>query len=246
MFKATLSDPGLLKDSIDTIAQLISEGLFKLKDDGIHLMATDRATVAVVNFDMKKQVFDKYQIDQDYSIGINIESFLQILRRAKSKDKLSLELEDSKLRIEMKGKYTRSFSIPLLDISESEVPPIDELEFPNKIQIKTSLLEEGVNDADIVSDHVVMKINSQGFEMESKGDTSNTKMQVNKKFISEMNAEQDVQATYSLDYLKKMVRASKISDIVKIHLNKDYPMKLDFSKPERVSISFILAPRVEE
>lgn len=247
MFKATLSDPNLLKDSVDTIAQLVSEGNFKLKQDGIHLMATDRATVAVVNFKLDKKSFEEYSTDKDYSIGLNIENLLQILRRAKSKDKIILEVgEEEKLKIKIQGKYPRNFSLPLIDISEGEVPPINELDFPSKVQLKSSFLEEGINDADIVSDYVAMRINPQGFYMESKGDASNTRMELDKDLISELKSQEEVKATYSLDYLKKIIKASKISDIVKIELGNDYPMRIDFNQPEKVSMSFILAPRVEE
>jgi len=54
-----------------------------------------------------------------------------------------------------------------------------------------------------------------------------------------------VRAKYSIEYLKKMIAGSKITDTVKIQFNKDYPLKLDFMKVDTVALSFILAPRVE-
>lgn len=42
-----------------------------------------------------------------------------------------------------------------------------------------------------------------------------------------------------------MINGSKIADKVKIHFKKDYPLKIDYKEINKVSLSFILAPRVE-
>jgi hypothetical protein len=42
-----------------------------------------------------------------------------------------------------------------------------------------------------------------------------------------------------------MISAAKLSDKVKIQFNKDYPLKMEFIEVDRVSLSFILAPRVD-
>jgi proliferating cell nuclear antigen len=51
---------------------------------------------------------------------------------------------------------------------------------------------------------------------------------------------------YSLDYLKKIIKAKRLSDNVAIHMSTDYPAKIVFDVPERMQLNFILAPRVEE
>ena len=63
------------------------------------------------------------------------------------------------------------------------------------------------------------------------------------KIISETKAK--VRAKYSVEYLKKMIAGSKVSDNVDVRFNQDYPLRLDYKVIDRVSLSFILAPRVE-
>jgi hypothetical protein len=48
-----------------------------------------------------------------------------------------------------------------------------------------------------------------------------------------------------VEYLKKMVQGGKLADRVIINFNKDYPLKLSYISVDKVSLSFILAPRVE-
>ena len=52
-------------------------------------------------------------------------------------------------------------------------------------------------------------------------------------------------AKYSLEYLKKMIAGGKLSENVSLHFNNDYPMKLEYKVKDRLSLSFILAPRVD-
>jgi hypothetical protein len=54
-----------------------------------------------------------------------------------------------------------------------------------------------------------------------------------------------VKARYPLEYLKKMMKAAKIADIVSLQFGQDYPMKIEF-KNEKCQLSFVLAPRVSE
>ena len=65
MFKATLNGPGLLVDSLASIAELIDEGIFKITPTGISLVAADRAMVAVADFHLSKSAFEEFELDSD-------------------------------------------------------------------------------------------------------------------------------------------------------------------------------------
>lgn len=248
MFKATISDVSLLRDSIDTISQLIGEGIFNLNKDGISLVATDRAMVAVVKFELKKDAFEDYKCEKESSIGVNIENLLQILKRAKSSDKLILELDEkkSKLKIEIRGGGIRRFSVPLLDISKGEIPEIDQLDFSAKMQVKTEVIEEGINDADIISDSMIVETENGKLIMKTEGDSSSVRSEIDKDSgLVEISGD-NIKSRYALEYLKKMVKAGKISEIASLQLGRDFPMKMEFIKPDKVSMGFVLAPRVED
>ena len=52
-------------------------------------------------------------------------------------------------------------------------------------------------------------------------------------------------AKYSLEYLKKMISGSKLADKVSLQFNTDYPLKIQYTVLDKLSMSFILAPRVD-
>ncbi|MEM5778709.1 MAG: proliferating cell nuclear antigen (pcna) [Candidatus Aenigmatarchaeota archaeon] len=249
MFKAVTKDIRLLRDCIDTISQLIDDGLFKLKKDGIELMAADRAMVSFVDFKLKSSSFDEYVCDKETSIGLNLLNFLTVLKRANINDKLTLNLneKENKLEIVLDGLSKRRFAIPLIEISREELPQVDKLEFGASAELRSDIFEQGINDADIIADSVVIELTKDNLRMFAEGDSSKTELNLENgnEALFYLNAKEKTSSRYSLEYLKKMIKGSRLSEKMKIMLGKDFPLKIEF-KGENASLSMILAPRVAE
>jgi proliferating cell nuclear antigen len=248
MFKAKISQVDLLTDSISTIAELIDEGIFKITKEGISLTAADRALVAVVDFKISSKAFDEYEVDKEHAIGVNIGNFLSVLKRAGAKDKATFILQDSKLEIILENSSKRRFLIPLLELSQEEVPPIEQLEFTSKVEVKPEILQSGIADAEVVSDSVIFEASKEKFCMIAEGDISSSQLELEKgsEDLIEIKADGNIRARYPLDYLKKMVKAAKVADSVTLEWGQDYPMKLSFKLEDKLTLNFVLAPRVME
>jgi proliferating cell nuclear antigen PCNA len=248
VFKAVLSDSNLFRDSISTIGELIDEGIFKVDKNGLSLIAADRAMVAVIDFKLPATIFEKFEVDKDQNIAVNMTNLVSVLKRAAPNEKLELELKDNKLEILMKNSSTRKFTVPLLDITQEEIPPISQLEFNAKARIKAEILKSGIDDADIVSDSIVFEATKDSFNMSASGDISSAELTLEKgnDALLDLNVTGIVKARYPLDYLKKMIKAAKLADDINIRWSKDYPMRMDFSSVDKVSLGFVLAPRVSE
>jgi proliferating cell nuclear antigen len=249
MFKASLNEPKIFVDSILTIGELIDEGIFKIDKNGINLKATDRAMVAAIDFKILPTAFDKFEVKEKLSIGLNITNFISILKRVKSGDKLVLELKDSnRLEITIQNSSKRKFTLPLLELKEEELPQIEQLEFSCEAELSSDVLKDGLEDAEVVSDSVVFVASPTKFSIIAEGDVNRTELELEKgsEALLSLNAKEETRARYPLDYLKKMIKASKISNRVKLEWGKDYPMKIGFKVEDKLSLNFVLAPRVEE
>jgi len=248
MFKATLNEAHWLTDSIATIGELIDEGVFKVSKDGISLIAADRALVAVVDFKLSSSAFSKYELDKETQIGLNITNLLSVMKRTSSDDKLSLNLSDSKLEVVLENASKRKFSLPLLDLGQEEVPPIDQLEFKAIAELKPEVIQFGIADADVVSDSVLFEAGANKFGMKAEGDISSAQLELEKGNSSLINlkSDEEVKARYPLDYLKKMIKAAKLADSVTLQWGQDYPMKMSFKSGDKVQLSFVVAPRVSD
>ncbi len=245
--KLTLTEPKYFKDSVSIISELVNEAKFKITPNGVELIAMDPANVAMVIFKLLSSAFAEYELKEDVSLGINLINLKQILRRAKPTDVMTLELEKDKLKIQFKGNSTRNFSLPILESEEKE-QKVPELVFPVKVKTTSTVLNEAVEDVDVVADSVAFVAEPGIFIIKAEGDLSKAKIEIkgNEETKLEFDTDETLTAKYSVEYLKKMINGSKLSENVTIAFNKDYPLKLDYKVIDKLSLSFILAPRVEE
>jgi len=227
VFKAVMADSSILKDSISTIGELIDEGIFKVDKNGLGLIAADRAMVAVIDFKLPATMFDEFKVDKEQNIAVNMTNLVSVLKRISANEKLEMELKDNRLEITMKNSSVRKFTVPLLDINQEEIPPINQLNFKAKAKIKSDILKSGIEDADIVGDSVVLEATKTGFAMRATGDITSTELMLEKgnEALLDLNITgEPVKARYPLDYLKKMIKAAKLSNDINIRWAKDYPM----------------------
>ncbi|MDY6776952.1 MAG: proliferating cell nuclear antigen (pcna) [Candidatus Nanohaloarchaea archaeon] len=250
MFRAELSDVSLLKDSLQSISNMITEGVFQISEDGVELVAADPAMVAMVDFRLEPEAFDTYECGDEEKIGVNIEDLYSIIRRAGSSDtlELSLEEDESSLQITMKNGSTRSFSISLLNLDEEDIPSTDDLEFSVTADVTTSALSDAVGDASVIGDSVTFTADSSSLTLRAEGDNSDveTRIEEGSEGLMELDAADDIESMFSLDYLNKMMKAKKLSDTAKLRMGDDFPMRIEFQVPEKLDLSYILAPRIEE
>ncbi|SRR3989344_717138 len=248
MFKAEMVDARLLKDSLEAVAELIDEGELIIGKDGIRLVASDRAVVAVVDYFISRNAFEKYEFTEDARLGVNMGNFMNILRRAKN-ERLAMSADGSGILISFHGDSSRHFTLPVIAVSREETPDLVKLEsgFTTAFAVDSEALANGVEDAELVGDSIVFTVRKDMFILHSEGDSSSTRLEMLPSASLEIvKVSEPVRARYSIDYMKKMLKARKLSDRARVSLASEYPMKLSFSVPDKVELSFILAPRVEE
>ncbi|MFQ5887706.1 MAG: proliferating cell nuclear antigen (pcna) [Candidatus Hydrothermarchaeales archaeon] len=245
MFKATMSDSKLLRSSIDAISNLIDEAGISADNEGLKLRAMDPAHVALVDFQLGKEAFDNFEVTEPLVLGVDLERLNTILKRAGSGEMIGLDLDEDKnmLKIKIKNTSTRTFSLPLIDVSEEELK-VPSLDFPSSVEILPNIIKEAIKDAEIVSDHVTLKTDENNLYISAKGDLGNVGVKILKDDVIEFLSSGEVSSMFSLEYLTDMMKASDLADTVKINLGNDVPVRLDF-KAENVQLLFLLAPRIE-
>jgi len=246
--KLVLAEPKYLKESVSIISELVSEARLKITGDAVELVAMDPANVAMVIFKLLNSSFVEYKVNKEESIAINLSNLKQILKRAKPTDMVTIEIDPTnKLKIQFKGETVKTFLIPIIDFEEKE-QKIPDLYFPVNIQTSSSLFSEVVEDANIVAESVIFSIEKDRLNIHAGDELNRAHIEIkaddNTKIVNE--AKDKVKAKYSIEYLKKMISGSKLADSVTLQFNKDYPLRLDYKAVDRMMLSFILAPRVED
>ena len=244
--KLTLAEPKYLKDSISIISELVNEAKFKITPNAVELIAMDPANVAMIIFKLLSSCFTEYDVKKDTELSLDLGNLKQILRRAGANDMLSIEIEENRLKLQLKGKTTRTFSLPLIE-SEEKDQKEPELSFPVNIKTNTSIFNNAIEDIDIVAESVTFDVSKKGFVITGESDLSKAHVLIAADDETAISVEGDdkIKAKYSVEYLKKIMDASKLSDNVTIQFNKDYPLRLDYTVVDKLQLRFILAPRVE-
>jgi len=244
--KLTLAEPKYLKESISVISELVNEARFKITPDAVELIAMDPANVAMVIFKLLSSAFVEYDVKKETELSINLDNLKMIMRRVTAKDIVTLELAESKLKILLKGDVKRTFDIPILELEEKE-QKVPELKFPVSITMNAAMLESAIEDADLVAESVVFNADSANFNVAAEGDLSKALIEMKKDDNMKISTSSKgkVKARYSIEYLKKIIKGSKLAENASIKFNTDYPLKVEYKVVDKLLLAFILAPRVE-
>jgi proliferating cell nuclear antigen len=247
--KVVLAEPRFLKDSVSVISDLVSDVQIKFDTDKLEIIAMDPANVAMVVFKMLSSSFSEYSVDGEETIAVNLDNLKQILGRAKPGDEVTLELDNEKnrLKIELQGDGSRKFSLGLIDIRERE-QKVPELKFPVNIEMNPSVFNDVVEDMAIVADSIILSAMKDEFSIQANSHISDANVNIRNTDQTQIDFsagdEDKVKAKYSVEYLKKIVKGSKLSDKVTLKFGEDYPLEINYAVTDRLQLKTILAPRV--
>jgi len=235
-----LDNPKLLGDAISILSEIVTEARIKLLDEGLSIVAVDPANVALVIFKLPKTSFSKYEAGPEVW-GINLEDLKRILKRASTSSSVIFEQEDNQLKISIFDKVKRVFTLALIEI-ESEDKDVPDLKFSCKVEMDSISFSQAIEDSKIVADSCAL-ISGEGFFMvEGSGSLNSARAEFSEDELKKISG--IGRSKYSLEYLSKFIKASKISNTVIINFSSDYPLRLDFPG-EKMGLGFVLAPRVE-
>ncbi|MFA5856204.1 MAG: proliferating cell nuclear antigen (pcna) [Candidatus Pacearchaeota archaeon] len=236
-----LDHPKLFSEIVGIISELVLEVRLKVSKEGLSLIAIDPANVAMISFKLPNTAFSEIDVDRQEVLGISLESLKAVLRRIKSGSVLVITREENELKLQIKDKVNREFNLALIDV-EGEEKEVPNLQFTSKIEMSAVDFSEAIEDCTVVADSCSFVTESNKFIIQGKGSLNSFKSEFSS---DELNIiAEDNHSKYSLEYLQKMTKATKITDKVKINFATDYPLRLDFVTPF-IELSFILAPRVE-
>lgn len=239
--KLKLDHPKLFSEIISIISELVLEVRLRVNKEGVSILAIDPANVAMVLFKLPSNAFSEFEVESEEVLGVSLENLKAVLRRIKPGSVLVITREENELKLLIKDKITKEFNLALIDV-EGEEKKMPSLEFTSKIEMSGNDFAEAIEDSGVVADSCSFISEPDKFIIKAKGSLNS--------FRSEFSPDQlNIQAQtatskYSLEYLQKIIKATKITDKVIINFSDDYPLKLDFITPF-IELSFVLAPRVE-
>jgi len=140
----------------------------------------------------------------------------------------------------------RDFKLPTINIEEKNAT-LPNLSFKAVIVTNSDMLASAIEDIEVVGESATFNATDNKFLIMAEGDLNQAKVEMRKDDLTKITLTdvKEVKSKFSIEYLKKFIQASKLSETVKINLGSNYPLRLDY-ETENLELSFILAPRVED
>lgn len=236
-----LDSPRLFSEIISIISELVTEVRLKISKESVSLTALDPANVAMAYFNIPADLFSQYNVNSDETLGVNLDSLKAVLRRCGPSSTLLLETSENTLKLSIQDKIKRDFTLALIDIEgdEKEMP---KWEFKSVIKMDSTALAEVIEDCAIVSDACTFIAEPNKFIVEAHG-LNSARIEFSSDEI-EIHSDNST-ARFSVEYLMKFMKGTKVSDKVSINFSDNHPMRINFPTGN-VLLSFVLAPRVEQ
>ncbi|MFH1787173.1 MAG: hypothetical protein ABH811_00040 [archaeon] len=234
-----LDNPLLLSKAVELISELVTEVRLKVNEFGMSITAIDPANVAMVGFRLPRSAFSEFETGSEV-LGVNLDDLKRILKRASTGSSLILEKRENMLNILIQDRIKRTFNLNLIQI-ESEDKEFPNLEFSSKVELNSIDFISSIEDCAVVADACSFIIQEGKFIIEAKNvNSARSEFSGDEADIKAENCK----ARYSLEYLSKFIKASKLSEKTILNFAEDDPLRMNV-KAEHLELSFILAPRVE-
>ncbi|MEM4727251.1 MAG: hypothetical protein QXD04_03250, partial [Candidatus Bathyarchaeia archaeon] len=125
MFEAELSNVEPFRNLIKAISVVVEEGSFRIDEEQMRLLAMDPSHVAMIDFELPREFFDRYSAEGEVRLSINMRELLKFLDRVDRGEQLRIKLDEEQSRVVLecrRGGHIRTFTIPLLEPIEEEAP----------------------------------------------------------------------------------------------------------------------------
>jgi proliferating cell nuclear antigen len=245
LFRASIR-ADVLKDLLRALRALVDEARIRLTEDSLSVRAVDPANVAMDDLELGAGAFESYEA-REGTIGVNLNRLWDAVNLS-DKDALVQLFLDPETRKLVVNVDELEFRIACLDpaIIRAE-PDLPDLELPASVTLTRDALQRGVKAADLIADHVVfrMDVNESVFHIEAAGDIDAVDFELTADNLEEVTAAK-ASSTFSLDYLKRMVRTIPAGTSVTVEVGVDFPTVLSYDLADGDgSMSRMLAPRIE-
>jgi proliferating cell nuclear antigen len=248
MFVARSETPEEWKAIGVAISTIVEEATFEATSQGVNFRGMDPSHIALIDLNWPNSAFEKYECSQPLKIGLKIEDFVKLIKRASSNDKVELETKDDSLMIKFVNSYKKEYLVHLIEPYSSSTP-LPKISLNSKAVIRTKALENLLDDVQVVSETVNISANKDQIVLEGQGDTGNAKILLDKtnEDIISVDVKEESTSTYSLSHLLDIIGSlSSVSENVSLEFSTKMPIKLLFKiGAYGIDLCYYLAPRIE-
>lgn len=247
MFELKIDNAKYWRDCVESIVNLVDEGLFNITKEGISLKAMDPSSISMVSFVMPSKAFSKFSVDKPTAVGLNLENLSKILSRTRDDEALVIRDVDNKILLEFIGPGSRRrYKLQMIDVKKN-VEKEPNVKFDAHVEMVGEPLKDMIKDASLISSYIAFKASKDQFAVSARGDSGELEELHEKEgsLMKKVEVENNADATFNLEFLENMVKSCPIGSQINIELKTNEPLKLNYNIGE-AQITYFLAPYMEE
>jgi len=239
-----------LSDAIAALRTIVDESKLRFDDDGLRSRAVDAANVAMVDVNIPGSAFERLDVGDEMTLGINLETLADVLSMSESGDVLIAELNAETKKIELSFPATGlEYTCALIDPDAiRQEPDIPDLDLGGEYIVPGRAIDRGLSAADLVSDHIRFEgVGDDKLRLSADGDTDTVDLAIDDALIDgELTGDDQTESIFSLEYLTDITRPIGSDSAVTVDLGSEMPVKLHFETGGGdINVSAMVAPRIQ-
>lgn len=242
-----------IKQVFQLIELFSDECTFTLSPEGLTLKQMDPSRVTMLILNLYREGCEEFLCNETLAFTVNVANLLKNQLKNMYKDETLRFVIDKNvvrpvLKLELKQKLTRNFTVPLLEDITDELPtPKLKHSFYGRFVLEyLNTLFKDVTD----SESVIFTGSPDGLSFQQNRDreTFSVTLEKNDEATLKLEAlETEIKSTYSTSYLKPILKLlTPLSSVVGLAYSQDMPMLINVDLEDYGKAEIYLAPRVGE
>ncbi len=245
---AKTKGPDEWKAITSAISTLVEEATFEATSESISFRGMDPSHVALIDILWPNSTFERFECDSAIKFGVRVDEFSKLVGRAEKNDSIELNItEENMLVVKISNGYKKQYKMRLIE-STAGSTPLPKISFNTKIAMSIAAFDKILSDIQVVSDYISIESTTDKAVFIGRGDAGEAviTLESGSEGLEELNVKDESKATYSLEYLRSIVKAIKSNaGGVVCEYSTKMPLRLEFKVSNVGRIHFFLAPRVE-
>jgi proliferating cell nuclear antigen len=258
ILNASLSTPGIFKNTIDGIKDLVKDVNFDFNESGLQVQTTDSSNVALVHLKMNESAFTEYSCTQNITIGMNAESLGKVMKLCGQTDRLIMQATDDEYITFRFASTTEDrvaeFKMKSVTV-ESEALAVPDSEYEVVANVPSVDFKKAVAELKDVGDHMSITANTEGLKLEVTGDMGTGFVLLKPKDNGsddghklEVTGEKSLTLSVGMRYLNLFTRATTLNSSLTINMSEGEPIMFHYPLSEETHgfLRFLLAPKMDD
>jgi proliferating cell nuclear antigen PCNA len=222
----------------------------------MHIQGMDKAHICLFDVKIHKNWFTSYDIVETIKVCFDSNFFYSIISTKSDNQDLIIFLSDDNLDIlnivfdskeVKKGEFKKTFKMNLTEYEYEEMN-IPIVEYDAEFTLSSKLISDMFNQLNNFGDDIIIYCSEESVSLTTNGITGEMKVDITIDDLTNFCIIEDekINLTYSLAYINKMCITNKLSNDIDFSLSSQYPMKISYNLGDDSSMTFFIAPKLND